>query len=450
MPARRRRAACAVSARRALIARPPAFSAVLAFALLAVALLCGCGERAPRGVAGAGSAGVTVTAPRPAFGLTEDNAALLWRPTAVASVAEPAAGRLQLAREELTALHPRYVRLLIDWAALQPDPRRPPALEATVSGCARTVPPCTPYAGVRAELAAIASQQRAQGAGGGGFAAVVVIFGTPAWAASPPAGCERGGLGAFSRPPSVAGIAAYRSLIHALVALGRSEGVALDWWTPWNEPDDPTFLTPQRAACSARSPARSPSAYAALARAMMAQLRSEGGPRHLLLGEFNAYETSSADRLSMSEFLRALPTDVTCLADAWSVHAYANRDQSVPSRDPVATLEAALDARRGCTRGAHLWVTESGAGAPHAGYPRPAGATEERASCLALASQLRTWFQDPRLDAVLQYTFRDDPAFPTGLAAPGLDRTYPAYRLWLEWIRAREAGQPPPGASACG
>ena len=32
----------------------------------------------------------------------------------------------------------------------------------------------------------------------------------------------------------------------ALLALGREQGVALSWWSPWNEPNNPVFLSPQR------------------------------------------------------------------------------------------------------------------------------------------------------------------------------------------------------------
>ena len=41
------------------------------------------------------------------------------------------------AREQLTALRPTYVRLLIDWAALAPRPDGPLQLSGAVSGCAR-------------------------------------------------------------------------------------------------------------------------------------------------------------------------------------------------------------------------------------------------------------------------------------------------------------------------
>ena len=89
-------------------------------------------------------------------------------------------------------------------------------------------------------------------------------------------------------------------------------------------------------------------------------------------------------------------------------------------------------------------MTEAGAGASHPGYRRPAGGSDARAGCLALAGQLSRWTSDPRVGAVFQYTFRDDPAFPVGLMDAQLARPYPSYRLWLAWARARSAAEPPP------
>jgi hypothetical protein len=114
----------------------------------------------------------------------------------------------------------------------------------------------------------------------------------------------------------------------------------------------------------------------------------------------------------------------------------------------VATLEAALDARGGCARGARVWVTETGAGAFPPGSPRRALATEEQAGCRALAAQLIRWDRDPRVGALFQYTFREDPAYPVGLVGPELSHVYPAYRLWLAWSRSKAAGESPPGPAA--
>jgi hypothetical protein len=415
-----------------------------AWAALAIALLSGCGSSPQR--TARQSPPAPAVAAGPAFALTEDNANLLWSPSAAGVPAAAAAGTFRLAREQLSALHPAYVRLLIDWAALQPAADRPPDLEAQASGCARTLRPCAPYAGVRAQLEAIASQQRS----GGGFTVVVVIFGTPAWAAQPPSGCERGGHGPFSRAPDAAGLLAYRALMHTLIALGAREGVALDWWAPWNEPNDPTFLAPQRSFCAPGAPARSPASYAALARATAAQLQEEGGERHILLGELNAYPNDSPDRVGMAGFVAALPADVLCAGAVWTLHAYAARGRFAPAAEPVAALEAALDARGGCARQARVWVTESGSGAAHPGDPRLGGEGDRTAGCLTLARQLQRWSRDPRVDAVFQYTFRDDPAFPVGLVDAQLSSDYPVYRLWLAWSRARVSGAPPQAsAGAC-
>lgn len=386
----------------------------------------------------------------PAFGITEDNAQLLAAPVALAASSDDdtaARAAFTLARAELSALHPEYVRLLIDWAALQPDPHRPPDLETVQSGCARASGPCAPYHGVRDELAAIASQQRA----GGGFEVVIQIYGTPSWAAQRPSGCERAGARPFARAPSATGLAAYRSLIHDLVELGERQGVALHWWSPWNEPNDPAFLGPQRSACSRSAPVSSPSAYARLARAMAAQLLAEGGVRKLVLGELNAYRAPSSDRTTISEFINGLPADVLCLADVWSVHSYAARPPFAATPDAVAELEQALAMRGGCPLNAPIWVTETGSGAAHPGDSWTATSSEESASCAALSQQLLNWSVDSRVRAVFQYSFRDDPAFPVGLVDAQLLGLHRVYRLWLAWRQALTANAPPPSTqSVCG
>ena len=389
-----------------------------------------------------------VPAPGPALGLTENNAALLWSPD---GAPRPGGQRFQAARQELTALHPTYLRLLVDWAVLQPSPNRPPQLEAPVSGCARRVGPCAAYAGIRDELAAIASQQRAAGTRAGAnpdFQVVIDIFGTPPWAARALSGCQRSRATAFSQAPTPAAVAAYRALIRSLLALAAREGVPLAWWSPWNEPNDPVFLSPQRSSCAAGSPPVSPLLYSELARTMAAELRADGGEHHLLMGELNAYQTGSSDRTSVSQFVASLPTDVLCLSDVWAIHAYASRGAAAPSVDPVQALETALDARGGCGRSARIWVTEAGAGAPHPGSPRPAVAADAQAGCRALATQLLRWYRDPRVGAVFQYSFREDPAFPVGLIGAELAHVYPSYRLWLAWSRLRADGQPPPPPAA--
>jgi hypothetical protein len=409
-------------------------------------VLCafGCGAGSPRRApASATSARPLAGAPLgPAFGLTEDNADLLFSPQAPA---RPGGAAFQAARSELTALHPSYIRLLVDWAALAAQAGRAPALAGELNGCARGVGPCGPYAGIREELAAIASQQRAAG---GGFRVVIVIFGAPAWAAAPASGCEGPGTRASSRALRPSAIGAYRALIGSLLSLAASEGVALEWWSPWNEPNDPRFISPQRARCDPGSPPLAPAVYGELARAMAAELRAHGGEHHLLLGELADLQADSPRTTSIASFVAALPADVICLGQVWSVHAYASRAPDAPAPEAVGALEAALEERGGCGREAAIWVTEAGTGTPHPGDPRPAGPAEEEAGCLALAAQLLGWYSDPRVGAVLQYSFREDPAFPVGLVSADLSHLYPAYRLWLAYSRLRAAGEPPPSPAA--
>jgi hypothetical protein len=388
-----------------------------------------------------------VSAPRgPAFGLTEDNANLLLP---AGGDSPPGGLAFQTARERLAALHPRYIRLLVDWAALQPDADRPANLARTVDGCARTVGPCRAYAGIRDELRAIAAQQRvARAEGQPAFEVVLVLFGVPSWAARPAAGCELPDTHAFSRPISAAGLAGYRALIRSLLTLGAREDVALSWWAPWNEPNDALFVSPQRAACDPAMPSLAPAVYAQLAQAMADELSAAGGEHRLLLGELNAFESDSPHRTSISSFVAGLPQSVICLSDTWSIHDYASTAQAEPQLESTTVLEQSLDARGVCGQRARIWVTEAGAGAPHPGRARPPGAQDERAGCLALAAQLQRWVADPRIDAILQYSFREDPAFPVGLLSPGLTHVYPAYRLWLRYEHANADGTALPSQAA--
>jgi hypothetical protein len=414
-------------------------------------LLGGCGGSHPRS-AGAGTSPSVTTAPvrsaagAPAFGLTEDNADLLWSPAARA----PSGGAVfATARAQLTALHPTYVRLLVDWAALQPDAATAPALAEAVDGCARAVGPCGRYRGIAAELAAIATQQRAaQAEGRADFQVVLDVFGVPAWAARAPSGCEVSGAQPFARPISSAGLAGYRQLIRALLALGSREGVQLSWWSPWNEPNNPQFLGPQRASCTTRSRSLAPAVYAQLAQAMADELEADGDTHHLLLGELAAYPTDSVHRTSIASFVAALPAGVLCSSHVWSIHVYAGFATDAPGGEPVAALERTLDARGACGRAAQIWVTETGAGAPHPGRPRAGDSGEERAGCVALARVTIEWSRDARVGAIFQYTFREDPAFPVGLLGADLSHVYPTYGLWASYARMRARGERADSAAA--
>ncbi len=370
-----------------------------------------------------------------AIGITEANADLLWSDGAAP------AGESAFApwRTALAALHPTYLRLVLDWAAFAPQ-RGPAELSEAVDGCDRGIPPCGAYAGLRDELRAIASQQRAQG----GFIPVIVLDGTPAWAARPPSGCERSGTTSISRPLAADALDDYRQFIRSILALGQSVGVTLPYWSPWNEPNHPFFISPQRAHCRTSSPSLAPHIYAQLARAMSGVLATDPQPHEMLMGELAGFTASDVHATSISEFVSDVPADVLCLGSIWTVHAYARRGSGARASGPVGQLEDALRMRGGCAANARIWITETGAGAPHAGRARPAGVVDERAGCRSLDEQLLRWYHDPRVDAVFQYTFREDTLFPVGLADAGLTRLYPSYYLWRAWGGSRVPSAAPP------
>ncbi len=277
---------------------------------------------------------------------------------------------------------------------------------------------------------------------------VLDVFGVPSWAAAAARGCETAGTQPFSRPINEAGIAGYRSLIRTLLALAREQGVALSWWSPWNEPNNPAFLSPQRSVCSIDAPVAAPAVYAQLAEAMAVELAGDDAADHLLLGELAGYPADSLHHSSVASFVAALPARVLCLGSVWAIHAYASWGKARPESDPVGELARALDARGSCAAGASIWVTETGAGAQRPGRPRAAGEAEQRAACEALGEQLRRWSQNPRVGAIFQYSFREDPAYPVGLVSADLQHTYPAYRLWLAYAQARARDAPPPPTSS--
>jgi hypothetical protein len=148
----------------------------------------------------------------------------------------------------------------------------------------------------------------------------------------------------------------------------------------------------------------------------------------------------------VQEVVAALPDDVACASRLWSQHDYATVAPDPAKPDPVLALEQALDTRD-CTRGAHIWVTETGVGGPDPGGARPTDDASLRAGCRAQDTALRRWAADPRVDVAFQYTFREDTAYPVGLADAGLTRTYPTYDLWKAW-GARAPSAPPPALPA--
>ena len=237
--------------------------------------------------------------------MTEFNANLVASP-ADRSLPAPWAG----VRDALGAIRPDYFRLVIDWASLQPTADAPANLSAPHAGCMRATGPCLGWAGVRDQLRALASRQRE-----GGWQALVVVTSTPDWAATPAGGCERARAIPRSRPPRADALSAYRQLIAGVLAAAEQEGADLRYWSPWNEPNHPAFISPQRAACDASAPSAAPAAYAELARSMIQALTEAPGDQQLVLGETAGLMKATRLVTSVPEFIAGLPQDVDLRLD---------------------------------------------------------------------------------------------------------------------------------------
>jgi len=311
-------------------------------------------------------------------------------------------------RDALVALHPSYVRVQIDWATLQPTASTPPNLALANGGCARDIPPCAPFAGLRDALDGVRRL---------GATPVLFIYGTPDWAAEPATGCEPADTPPSARMPR---LGAYRAFVAALAALAERVGVR-PYWSAWNEPNLPIFLNPQRATCDAGAPTAIATRYARLVRVVAA----EAGLDRVLIGEASGIDPHT-HATGAAELAAALPKDLVCGAAAWSQHAYVTvpPEHGEPARAValatsahiVGGVEGALAARQ-CGHPVPIWITETGAG------DRPG-------ACAAMAAQLAAWRADPEIRAAFQYSFRDDPLFPVGLADAKLTQLRPAYEAW--------------------
>ena len=360
------------------------------------------------------------TVPRPvapplAIGLTEGDPRLLVP-----------AGIMRRVARRAVSLKPNYIRVIVPWERLQPYVARKPNWDAPPGGCPPINPGCRSPDGLRSLLRAIKHRQDNSD---GGWKILAVPYFTPPWAASQFKGCQRK-RSRYSRA-QLPRIAPYRRFLRALNALADKVGVKLDYITPWNEPNHPGFLQPQRATCNRRSKALSPAAYATLVRAAKKELRYE---QTLVLGSLAGLQQPRVYGAGAAEFIKGLPNDVACTAGPFAQHAYVGRPGRggrAPRRaNPASAARsgllddvlAALDAK-GCAQAKQLWIAET-------------GTFDHR--CEAMAAALRSWARNDRIDAAFQYTFREARAFPVGLVSPSMLTTYGSYRAWLAF-----AGGPP-------
>ncbi|HEY0343557.1 MAG TPA: hypothetical protein VGC59_02855 [Solirubrobacteraceae bacterium] len=361
-------------------------------------------------------------APEPplAIGLTESDPRLLVARGITRGVAARA-----------IALRPRYIRVLVPWERVQPSALQRPNWDAPPGGCPRSQPRCASERGLRGLLHAIKLRQETDG----GWRILIVPYFTPPWAGHANTGCQRPHATSLSRMPR---IGAYRRFLRGIQGLADGVGVQIAYLSPWNEPNHPAFLSPQRRTCSVSSPPLAPAAYAKLVRAAVRELRPD---QQLVLGSLAGIDPPRLFAAGAAEFIRALPQDVACLDGPFAQHKYIGRRArhgTAPLRADPATaaahtliddVDAALGAH-GCAKPKPLWIAET-------------GTFDHR--CEAVAAALGDWARDPRVTAAFQYTFRESQAFPVGLVSPSMRTTYASYRAWHAFARASEIPAAPCG-----
>jgi hypothetical protein len=221
--------------------------------------------------------------------------------------------------------------------------------------------------------------------------------------------------------------------VAATLAEARADGADVRYVSPWNEPNHPAALAPQRRDCDPASPSIAAHTYVRFARAAQPAL----GDAELVLGETAGFREPTSRATSLPEMIRALPRSIVCASRIWSQHAY------IGGTDPVALVEKELDAR-GCPQPHVVWITETGVGPAPGGLSLARGITSEAQGCRLLHRWLLDWYRDPRVTVAVQFTFREDNLFPTGLVTTDLVRARPALAEWQAWGGERAPDAPPP------
>ena len=205
----------------------------------------------------------------------------------------------------------------------------------------------------------------------------MVITGTPEWAARPASGCERTGTQPRSRAPKSSAMGAYRKLVEDVIALGGKVGVDLRYWSAWNEPNHPFFISPQRATCSTSAKSLAVTRYAQLTRNLKRALVDAPGDQEYVLGELAGLDESKPQSTSIREFLRDAAARLVCGSTILSQHGY------ITGINPVDDAAKGAATHR-CKKKHVVWMTETGVGAPTPA--RTSGPARRRAPGLPAAA----------------------------------------------------------------
>ena len=161
--------------------------------------------------------------------------------------------------------------------------------------------------------------------------------------------------------------------------------------SPWNEPNHPAFISPQRPACDPAVAEHRAGGLRASSRARMQQALADApGDQQLVLGETAGLLKSTRYVTSVPDFIAGLPQDLVCATTVWTQHAYIGGD------DPVEPADAALNAH-GCPHPFTIWITETGVGPAPKDLSAGGSIADAAAGCRALHDRLVRWYDDPRV-----------------------------------------------------
>ena len=180
-------------------------------------------------------------------------------------------------------------------------------------------------------------------------------YGVPDWAARQPGGCERADIGPRSRPITDAGLQRLPAADPRPARARPRRGRRAAWWSPWNEPNQPFFISPQRRDVRRRR-------AGAVARRLHAdrpgaarRARRATAPAQLVLGEMAGVDGPTPRATGIARVRPRAARRRRLRGDVWSQHAL-RRASAVDgrARGPVGQLARALDRARLHARQADL------------------------------------------------------------------------------------------------
>jgi len=253
-----------------------------------------------------------------------------------------------------------------------------------------------------------------------GIKVVLTIFGTPAWA---------NGGGGLNRPP-----ASFEELRKfAFAAATRYSGSWTDaagnplpqvlYWTAWNEPNNPVFLSPQYRRVGGKWVVQSAIDYAKICEAVYAGvhatlLKDEKVACGVTAPRGNNNPSSSRPSVAPIAFLAALKKAGLKRFDVYAHHPYYTYPNETPATKPrgqagplqtavtLANIDLLLDELRRLYGPRRLWITEYGyqTNPPDSFF---GVSWQKQAAYLTQAFAIAR--KHPRIDMMLWFLLRDEP-----------------------------------------